>query len=244
MNSRTHGVCSLGLIGLLSACQSNAERPLRVFAASSLTDVMAELALVYEAQGTNSQVVLSTGGSHILRLQIENGAEAQIFASASPEDVMTLVDAGHCQSSAPFAGGTLSIYHGSEAVLNDLSELSHLSRWIVGSPDSPIGRYTRQFLDKLDPSLATHIQDHVVSVEQNVRLIRSKIDLGAADAGIVYTSDIVNRPDSQQMAIPADLQPDIRYVMAQCGADPSAEDFQRFVTTEGQAILTQQRFVQ
>ncbi|MEC8278147.1 MAG: substrate-binding domain-containing protein, partial [Myxococcota bacterium] len=89
MITRPHGVCSLGLIGLLSACQSSAEKPLRVFAASSLTDVMAELALVFEVQHPEHQVVLSTGGSHILRFQIENGAEAQIFASASPEDVMT-----------------------------------------------------------------------------------------------------------------------------------------------------------
>ena len=75
---------------------------------------------------------------------MENGAEAQIFTSASPEDVMTLVGAGHCRSSA-LAGGTLSIYHGSEAVLV-ICLTGHLSRWIVGSPESPIGQYTRQFL--------------------------------------------------------------------------------------------------
>ena len=243
MSALPHRRCSLGLIGLLSACQSGEKQTIRVFAASSLTDVMAEIAPAYEAQYPDHQVALSTGGSHILRLQIENGAEAQVFASASPEDVSQLVDAGLCHTPLSFAGGTLSVYLGSDTTLENLSDLSHIERWIVGSPDSPIGRYTRQFLDKLNPQQALQIQEHVVSFEQNVRLIRSKVDLGAAEAGIVYTSDIVNRPLSRQLAIPADQQPEISYVMAQCGTEASASAFQRFVTTEGRAILTQHRFV-
>ena len=77
MNSRTHRLCSLELIVLLSACQSNAERPLGLRLV--VDRAQAELALVYEAQETNPQVVLSTAGSHILRLHGERRRGSDLY---------------------------------------------------------------------------------------------------------------------------------------------------------------------
>ena len=235
---------NFGMSILLSACQSDERQSLRIFAASSLTDVMADLVSAFEAKHPDVKIELSTGGSHILRTQLENGAAAELFASASPDDVHALVERGLCEEPQALAGGELVIYVSSAAQIHSFSDIAQLESWVVGSPDSPIGRYTADFLSKLDEQTAQHIRHRTLSYEHNVRLIRAKIDLAAADAGIVYASDLQGRAEAQLISIPDQLQPEISYVLSRCQktSHSAAELFQQFVMQDGKAILAQHRF--
>jgi molybdate transport system substrate-binding protein len=90
---------------LLSACAPAATTPeartLTVFAAASLTDAFTEMGTAFEASRPGVKVTFSFAGSQNLRTQIEQGAAADVFASANSTEMNALVSDGLVQESAP-----------------------------------------------------------------------------------------------------------------------------------------------
>lgn len=168
---------------LIAAGCSDSTVTVDVFAASSLTDAFTELEKRFEAENPGTDIRLNLAGSDTLRRQIDDGAEAEIFAPAAIE----LFD-GLDVSPTPYATTQLDIVINSDGRLLSSVESGDLSGLVVArcSPGVPCG----DAADRLIESLGLDLSDATVTSEPNVRAVLSKVELGEADVGFVYRSDV------------------------------------------------------
>lgn len=200
---------------------------LNVYAASSLTGVFPSL---------TSAPKFSFGGSNTLQGQIERGAPADVFASASPTEAQALFRAGRCSRPVTFATNVLVLIV-PEANPGNIRSVYTLrsggKRLSIGQAGVPIGGYTRKLLTRL--RLSSVLRSNTVSQESNVSQVASKVALGSADAGFVYRTDaraVASRVRTIQL--PRYAQPPVRYQLCAVkrpGADTAgAAAFIRNVT--------------
>lgn len=200
------GTSSAGACG-----RSSSSTTLTVLAASSLTDAFAALERRFEGEHPGVDVLVSTAGSQALRVQIEHGAPGDVFASANPEHMQALVSAGLVTDAHPFAGGGLALVVPTDnpAGIESLEQLPRATRVVLGSPEVPVGRYARALLDRADQrygdGFRRRVEARVVSLEPNVRLVLAKVELGEADAAIVYRSDVTAARQVATIPVPPEL---------------------------------------
>jgi molybdate transport system substrate-binding protein len=85
----------------------------------------------------------------------------------------------------------LGLAKGNPAGLTGLSDLSSPDLRFVRAQDAvPAGTYALQWIEQLDPLLATQINANIRSLESNVRQVRAKLNLGEVDAAFLYKSDL------------------------------------------------------
>jgi molybdate transport system substrate-binding protein len=171
-----------------------------VFAAASLTDAFNELGRRLEQQNPGVRVRFNYAGSQQLVLQLQQGAEADVFASADGRWMRAAQEDGLLAGSATlFARNRLVVLvpGANPARVDALADLARPGLKIVLAAEAvPAGRYTRQALDRLAgaPGLpadyAFRVLANVVSEEDNVKAVVNKVELGEADAGFVYRSDV------------------------------------------------------
>jgi len=191
------------------ACRSReADRPI-VFAAASLSEAFSALARGYRrTEPSAPNVQYAFAGSQQLRLQIEHGARFDVFASAASNHAQALLEQGFTTQPQPLATARLVIVVPSNnpAQITRIEELPAAKRLVVGSPDTPIGRYTAELFERVrkahGQSFVDAVTARIVSREPNVRLVRAKVALGEADAAIVYETD-ARTPDVHAIAVPA-----------------------------------------
>lgn len=240
---------------LLGGCRCDALRSssdLTVFAASSLTEAFVALEHAFESANEGIDVSLAFGGSQVLRLQIEQGAPADVFASADEGHVAALQQAGLMPKSEVFAYNELTVVVPSDnpAKIESFADLPRAGRVVLGAPTVPVGRYTRELLrraaDSYGPEFRTAVLEHVVSEESNVRLVRAKVELGEADAAIVYRTDATPSSRVQMVPVPAVLNVRADYHIGVIERSPHPELAERWVayvqSEEGQGILAQHGF--
>lgn len=251
----------LFIVGLLTillvSCGSNrstaAPQELTVFAAASLTDAFNELAEAFEAQHDGVQVALNFAGSSQLAAQLNEGAAADIFASANPLQMQAVVGAGRIVpgSEKLFVSNRLTVIVPADnpagiTALEDLAQPGvHL---ILAVEGVPVRQYTDEIVATFPADFQESFYANLVSEEDNVRQAAAKIALGEADAGIVYTSDVT--PDIasqvQQITIPEAQNVVASYPIAPLADAPAPELAQRFIdfvlSHEGQAILARWGF--
>lgn len=250
------GVLALVLAGCAVGEGSPAEiKPLTVFAASSLTDAFTEMGTAYEEAHPGVAVRFGFAGSQTLKTQIEEGAPVDVFASANNKEMDALVTGGMVGAEAPraFLSNKLVVIlpAGNPAALQQLQDLAAPGlRLVLAAPEVPVGNYARQSLEKMNSAFGADFSErvlaNVVSNEDNVKQVVAKVQLGEADAGIVYTSDAVAAPDLKTIEIPPDLNVIATYPIASLlGTDNPAQaaDFVEYVLSrEGQAILNKWGF--
>lgn len=220
-----------------------------LYAASSLRDVLAPLAHAYEDQ-QRAKTSLNFAGSQTLRLQIEHGAPADAFISANAEHVRALEALGKVSEARPFATGELALIVPKQnpAGIENIDDLVHAKRIVLGTPEVPIGRYTDQLLSRArelqGDAWVDDVGRSVVSRESNARLVRAKVELGEADAAIVYATDVSD--DVRAIEIPEALQVRVEYFAARVrngDAAPQTEGFLAFLESEAaRAILEEYGF--
>jgi len=240
---------------LAIGCQTRASEleggRLTVFAASSLTEAFRELGDAFaEAPGTTTPTLVFAG-SQVLRVQIEQGARADVFASANVEHMNALASAGHVAKSEVFAYNELVVIvpKDNPTSIHDFSDLSHARRLVIGAPAVPIGIYTRKLFDRaertLGAALVSSIRSRVVSEESNVRLVRAKVELGEADAAIVYRTDASDTV--QTIEIPSAISVRASYYIGLVGGPPHRDVARRWIafvqSPRGRAILEKHGFV-
>ena len=249
---------------LLAGCAPAASQPanipepkiLNVFAAASLTDAFTEIGRNFEVAHPGVTVTFNFAGSQALRTQIEEGAPVDVFASANKTEMEKLLaDSFVAQDSAQtFLNNKLVMILPSNnpASLEKLEDLAQPGIKLVFAAEAvPVGKYTRQSLELMNGQFGTDFKDkvlaNVVSNEDNVRQVVAKVQLGEADAGIVYTSDAVAAPDLMTVEIPPELNVVAEYPIARLtqSTNPElADTFIAFVLSdEGQAILQKWGFV-
>lgn len=179
---------------------ADARATLRVFAAASLADAFAELTREFERTHPGLAVQLNLAGSQQLATQLEQGATADVFASADSR-WMDHVRVRSLLVGEPhrFARNRLVVIV-PQANPGRITRLQDLARpgvkLVLGARAVPVGRYSREMLQNLvrvpgfDLDFARRVMANVVSEEENVRAVAGKVQLGEADAGIVYRSDV------------------------------------------------------
>jgi molybdate transport system substrate-binding protein len=171
------------------------EGELSVFAAASLREAFSALGGEFERAHPQTKLAFNFAGTQELRTQIEQGAPADVFASADQRHMAELAKAGLVTNPTTFARNEPVVVVAPEAaeLVREFAELGRAERIVLGAPDVPIGRYTQQILaraaGKLGTDFATRVEARVVSRELNVKQVLAKVSLGEAQAGIVYRTD-------------------------------------------------------
>jgi molybdate transport system substrate-binding protein len=239
----------------LAACSGSDETRTRlsVYAASSLTEAFAEMETAFEAAHPDVDVVVTLAGSQVLRIQIEEGAPADVFASANPEHVDALVHAGLASQRQVFARNRLVVIVplDNPAGIESFSDLPDARRIVLGTTQVPVGRYAREIIAAADglvrPGFGAAVLANVVSGESNVRLARAKVELGEADASVVYLTDAVPSERVRTIAIPDEINVTADYVVGLVereGRSASAEAWvAALLAPAGQAVLGRHGFV-
>jgi molybdate transport system substrate-binding protein len=199
-------------LGLAAPAAASA---LNVYAASSLRDVFTRI---------DPSPTFNFLGSNTLQAQIERGAPADVFASASPQEAQALFNGGHCQRPVTFATNKLVLIvpKANPGAIKSVYALRKGGlRLAVGNRGVPVGTYTRTLLKRL--GLSSVLTKNTVSQEANVAGIVSKVALGSADAGFVYVTDGRIASDKvTAIRLPRYAQPPVRYQICQVkrsGAD-------------------------
>lgn len=207
---------------VLTGCGASdvTQRRLDVHAASSLTDVFRELEELFEIAHPDTDVVLTYAGSQLLRIQIEEGAPADVFASANHEHVQALLEAGLVSGPRIFATNRLVVVVplDNPAGVETFADLPQATRLVLGTPGVPAGRYARDVLLAADsvtrPGFSAAVLENLVSEAPNVRLARAKVELGEADAAIVYRTDALRSDRVQIVPLPTAVSVGVEYTAA------------------------------
>lgn len=247
-------VCALlSALILLTACASTGTpQTLTVFAAASLTEALKELGAQFEAQRPGVKVDFNFAGSQQLRQQLEQGAAADVFASANSKEMDAVVKDGLIDPAAPqvFVRNrlTMIVPRDNRAGVSAPVDLARPGLKIVlAAPGVPVGNYSLTALDRMNrqfgAAFSQTVLSNVVSNEDNVKQVVAKVQLGEADAGIVYTSDVTPAAAEKlrTIDIPDEFNVVAPYPIAPLKAAPQsalARDFTQFVlSSAGQSIL-------
>jgi molybdate transport system substrate-binding protein len=247
------------LLVLLASCQPAPVAPkvtLQVFAAASLTEAFNELGRGFSRQQRGVEVLFNYAGTQQLVQQLIQGAEADVFASANLSQMELVVEQGLVISETVqvFASNQLAVAlaPGNPAGIQNLAYLSQPGvRLVLAAPEVPAGIYTQEMLLRLagyptfGPWYREAVLANVVSYETTVKAVLAKVQLGEADAGILYASDVLGKdaPKLENFLVPADVNPRIRYPIAPLvnAVQPElARAFIEFVRSEqGQKVLAE-----
>jgi molybdate transport system substrate-binding protein len=219
-----------------------------VFAASSLTDAFEELGRVYQEEHPDLAVTINFGSSSTLATQLIEGAAADVYASANQAQMQRVADAGLVLATPEeFASNRLTVILPADNP-GEIDSIDDLAKpglvLVLAAPGVPVREYTDQTIAMLgDVEWQAAVYRNLVSEEENVRIVVTKVALGEAGAGIVYTSDVTPEVADQliQLAIPDEDNVAAVYPIAVMDAAPHpdrAEEFVAFVlSARGQAIL-------
>lgn len=233
-------------VALVSACGSSsasASTTLTVYAASSLTESFNAVGAAFHSAHPDIAVRFNFAGSPTLVTQIENGAQADVFASADTTNMDRLrTDGFTAAPPAVFAHNDLEVVvaAGNPKHIESLSDLARPGViYISAGPTVPAGKYAAQTLARAGVRVTPK------SLETDVKSVVSKIELGEADAGIVYATDVkaaggkvlgVSIPDADNVIA--------TYPIVTVRSSSAADAFVRFVTSsDGQAILQRYGFL-
>ena len=222
------------LAAAVPASATLANGRITVLAAASLTDVFPRI---------DPKPHYSFGGSDTLAAQIEQGAPADVFASASPTFTERLYREHLVRKPIRFASNRLVVVmpRANPAGIHSVLDLRRRGvKIVIGSASVPIGAYTRRVLARL--GIADSVLANVVSEEPDVRSILAKVVLGEADAGFVYVTDAKAASGRvRTVAIPRRGQPTVAYELAVVAATHDRRGAAAFVRTvlspRGQRVL-------
>ena len=232
---------------------------LDVFAAASLTEAFTQLGRTMEQQSPQLTVRFNFAGSQQLATLIEQGARADVFASADQRWMdyaaqrMLLSDEAEW-----FVQNRLVVIisQASRAGIESLGDLAKADvKVVIAAEGVPLGRYSRQALEKLSAApgftanFAQRVTANVVSREESAKAVVAKVQLGEADAGIVYQSDVTPavRDKVRVLDIPGPYNVAARYPIAVLRSARNPAAAHRFVdlvlSDEGQRVLREHGFV-
>jgi molybdate transport system substrate-binding protein len=209
----------------------------RLYAAASLTDVLATLAKEFEPI-RDSRVVASYGASNTLAQQLHEGAAPGVFISASVEWVDKLAgwDLVESGTRVDLLGNSLVVIVPKDSKtrpskLEDLTDPRFARIALADYTAVPAGKYARAALEKA--AVFEKIRGNVVQA-QDVRAALSYVERGEAQAGIVYATDAAGSAKVDvAVRIPQDLHPKIVYPMVLVkGANRRAHELHEFLRSE------------
>ena len=233
----------------LAACSSSSESQqqttLNVYAASSLATPFAYAGLAYEKEHPDVKVQFNLGASSDLARFVQEGAPADVFASADITN-MNKVESQDLLDSQSFIFATtyleIIVEKGNPLNISSLQDLTDPDLiFVTTNPEVPIGKYTTEVLEKAGIAIAPD------SLESNVKGIMLKVASGEADAGIVYHSEVIASDGQVQgVKIPTEFNIVAEFPIGIIKNSANKKEAQRFIdyllSPEGQSLLTQYGF--
>jgi molybdate transport system substrate-binding protein len=227
------------------------EATLTVLAASSLTDAFGELERTFEERNPGVEVRQSFESSSTLLTQIQQGAPADVFASAAEEEMEAAVEDG-LVAGAPevFVRNreVVMVPEDNPAEIESLRDLAEPgTKLVLAERGVPAADYAEEILGKADAEYGDgfkrDVLSNVVSREADVRAAVGRVALGDADATFGYASDYT--PDIRDrvrvIQIPDDLNIVATYPIATLEGSRSPglarEWVELVVSEEGQRVL-------
>jgi molybdate transport system substrate-binding protein len=229
---------------------------LNVFAASSLTESFGVIKTQYEKAHPQVTIVYNFNGSQILAQQINSGANVDVFASADQTNMQKV--ASEVNTPQIFVKNRLTVITpaSNPGKISSLQDLSRKGvKLVLAAPSVPVGKYALQVLDNMGksstygPAYEGAVKANVVSQEDNVKAVVQKVQLGEADAGIVYTTDVTAAVAHQVkfITIPDNYNVIASYPIAALKDSKHESDAQAFVnyvlSPAGQQVLVQYHFI-
>jgi molybdate transport system substrate-binding protein len=215
-------IAAVLLVSAAPAASSAPTAQITVYAAASLTDVFPKI---------DARPRYSFGGSNALAAQIQQGAPADVFASANMTLPNQLHDKNLCSKPVVFTRNALVIVvpKSNPARLRSIYGLTKKGvKIVIAGQGVPVGTYTLQVLKNMN--LSGPVLANVVSKETDVREVLAKVALGEADAGFVYKTDAkVDAGKVKVIKIPAWAQPKVQYGICVVSASGNKADARAFV---------------
>ena len=182
----------LALVLVLAGCgapaATNSGGEITVFAAASLTESFTKLGAQFEAAHPGSKVSFNFAGSSALAQQINQGAPADVFASAAPANMKQVTDTGAITATpVTFAKNTLQIAvpQGNPARITGLADFARADLKIALCAEQvPCGAAAKKVFS------AAKITAAPDTLEQDVKAVLTKVSLGEVDAALVYRTDV------------------------------------------------------
>lgn len=248
---------------LLPSCRGregrNAPREMTVFVAASLVPAFQELADTMHTRDPALIVRLNGAASSALVSQLELGGRADLLATADARWMQAAHDKSLVGDATAIATSSLAVVvstkgGGSAIVRSPLNLASPGVRVVLAGPDVPLGRYSRQLLDRLagvegyGPDFPARVQLGVISQELSAAGVLSKLRLGEADAGIIYRSQLLEDSSGTVRELPTPGARTIvaSYYLAMTTSPADSLDAGRFMdlvtSATGQAVLDRHGF--
>jgi molybdate transport system substrate-binding protein len=226
------------LVVLVAACGGGDDGRLTVFAAASLTEVFERL---------DQEARFNFAGSDELATQLREGAQADLYAAASPRYPEELYEDGVIERPRVFATNRLVLIvpRDNRARITSLRGLDRDGvKLVIGAEGVPIGDYTRTVLAKAGQE---DILSRAVSEEEDVKGVVGKVALGEADAGFVYATDAhAAAADVSSLELPPSIQARVEYPIALVreadNPDEAGEFVARLLSPRGRALLREAGF--
>ena len=213
-SSRGFGVLAVIVIAT-TACGSSRAKPaaaplglrgsITVSAASSLSAAFEELSREFSRRHPGTSVELNTGSSTALVTQIQQGAPADVFASADVANMTVLVDANRTSgASSVFARNRLAIVTkpGNPLRITGVADLVNGPVVALCSSTVPCGKYAERIVS----GAGLGIPESMVTREPDAQATVGAVANGDADAAIVYVTDARGAGTAVQMVAIADAQ--------------------------------------
>ena len=212
-----------------------------VFAAASLTESFTQIGKDFEAANPGTTVKFNFGGSSALATQINQGAPADVFASAAPKNMQTVTDAGNAEGTpTTFVKNQLviAVPKGNPKGVKTLADLAKPGvKVALCAAEVPCGAAATKAL------AAAKVKVTPVTLEQDVKAALSKVKLGEVDAALVYRTDAkAASSDVEGIEFPESASAINDYPIAVLKNAPNKAGAQAFITyvlsDKGKEVLT------
>lgn len=253
--ARTLAVAATSVLALssLAACGSDdssgsgtKDVTIHVFAAASLTEAFTTLGKLFEKDHPGTKVELNFGPSSGLAEQITGGAPADVFASASPSNMDTLVQGGDASDPKDFAknSGEIAVPADNPAGIASVADLAKPGvKVAVCQAQVPCGKVASEVFANSEVKVSPATE------EVDVKSVLTKVSLGEVDAGLVYVTDVKAAGEKVKGIEIPDAQNSITsYPIASLKDSKHSKEAGEFVdlvlSDDGSKVLTQAGFAQ
>ncbi|HEV7652446.1 MAG TPA: molybdate ABC transporter substrate-binding protein [Actinophytocola sp.] len=227
-----------------STAKSGVSGDITVFAAASLTESFNEIGKQFQDENPDAKVTFNFAGSSALAKQINDGAPADVFASAAPKNMDEVVDAGNASDPKTFVSNTLMIAvpKGNPGGIKGLADFADASKKIaLCAPEVPCGAAAEKVF------AAAKITPKPDTLEQDVKAVLTKVSLGEVDAALVYKTDVQSAGDKVEgIEFPEAADAVNVYPIAVLKNAPNADGAKAFMdyvlSGKGIAVLTKAGF--
>ncbi len=223
-------ICLLfAIVTIASGCNNEPKRiEVNILAAASMQNSLSEIELQYEKDNPDVDLVFSYGGSGTLVTQINEGAPADIFISASTYNFKQLENKQSILEQKQLVSNSLVVITNDNFDPNNWDEVNTIA---IGTPTAvPAGTYAKQAL--VASGYWEQISDQLVQAK-DVSQVLSYVQTGNADIGFVYKTDALLADDVKVvLEVDESLYDPIKYPIGLLTNSTQAYDFYQYLSTK------------